>query len=64
MKGWSLESSGMCRVVSLKWTDISEVHTASIIRAIIIASGKHTNHYTTNATFLISYKVWYALLLL
>jgi hypothetical protein len=32
---WSLESSGMQhRVVSLKWTDLSEVSTVSIIRAI------------------------------
>jgi hypothetical protein len=32
---WSLESSGMyCHVVTLKLTDVSEVHTASIIRAM------------------------------
>jgi hypothetical protein len=31
----SLESSAMWRhVVTMKWTDVSEVHTASIIRVI------------------------------
>jgi hypothetical protein len=36
---WSLESSGIwCHVVTLKLTDVSEVHTAAIIRAMIDSS--------------------------
>jgi hypothetical protein len=35
----SLESSGMLRhVVTLKWTNVLEVRTASIIRAMIISA--------------------------
>jgi hypothetical protein len=50
-RAWSLDFSGMyCRVVTLKWTDVSEVRTASVIALMMDAVSASETSVNFNVT--------------